>query len=76
MKTLQVRRVPDETHSVLRRRAGEAGMSLQEFVLALLNSFASQPSISEVLARAGGRAGGRVGLARAASQLRTERDRR
>ncbi len=51
-------------------------MSLQEFHLALLNSFAAQPTIAEVLARAGGRAGGRVGLARAASQLRTERDRR
>jgi plasmid stability protein len=76
MKTLQVRHVPDETHAVLRKRAAEAGMSLQEFVLALLNDFAVRPTLAEVLSRAGRRAGGRVGLARAAAQLRTERDRR
>lgn len=36
MVNLQIRNVPEETHSVLRRRASEAGMPLQEYLLALL----------------------------------------
>ena len=75
MKSLQVRDVPDSTHSALRKRAAEAGMSLQEYLLSLLNDFASRPTVTEVLARAGGRAGGKVGLAKAAADLRAERNR-
>jgi plasmid stability protein len=30
MTTIQVRHVPPETHAVLRRRAAERGMSMQE----------------------------------------------
>jgi antitoxin FitA len=73
---VQVRDVPDETHAVLRRRAGAAGMSLQEYLLAILNDLASRPTVSEVLARAGGRSGGRVGLKTAANLLREERNHR
>lgn len=50
-------------------------MSLQEYVLSILNDFASRPTVAEVIARAGGRAGGRVGLAKAAADLRAERAR-
>lgn len=73
MRTIQVRQVPDETHAVLVRRAAEAGQSLQEYLLATLNDLAARPTVEEVLARAGGRAGGRVGLSAAARQLRSER---
>jgi len=76
MKTIQVRNVPDATHAVLRRRAAEAGMSLQEYLLGLLKGSAARPTVEEVLARADGRSGGRVGLASAARDLRTERSRR
>lgn len=76
MRNVQVRNVPDRTHSVLRRRAAEAGMSLQEYLLATLNGLASRPTVEEVLARAGGRSGGRVGLAVAADDLRADRRRR
>jgi len=76
MKSLQVRDVPEQTHAVLRRRAAEAGMSLQEYLLSVLNDLASRPTVSEVLARAGGRSGGKGGLAAAAAQLRAERDAR
>ncbi len=76
MKSLQVRDVPEETHTVLRRRAAAAGMSLQEYLLATLNELASRPTVEEVLARAGGRAGGRVGLSTATKDLRAERSRR
>ncbi len=76
MATVQVRDLPEETHAVLRRRAAERGMSLQEYLLATLNDLAARPTVEEVLARAGGRAGGRVGLAAAAEGLREERDAR
>ena len=76
MKTLQVRNVPDATHAVLRRRAAEAGLSLQDYLLHLVNDVAARPSVHEVLARAGGRSGGRVSLAGAARDLRSERTRR
>lgn len=76
MKTLQVRNVPDEVHAELRRRAAQAGMSLQEYLRALLDEVVQRPTVEEVLARAGGRAGGRVRLARAAADLRAERARR
>jgi len=73
VKTIQVRNVPEETHAVLRRRAAEAGMSLQEYLLSLLQESASRPTVEEVLSRAGRRSGGRVGLAAAARHLRVER---
>lgn len=76
LKNLQVRNVSKETHAVLRRRAAEAGMSLQEYLLATLDELAGRPTVEEVLARAGGRAGGRVRLADAAKDLRAERGRR
>jgi antitoxin FitA len=76
MKTLQVRNLPDKTHAVLRRRAAEAGMSLQEYLLATLNELAERPTVREVLARAGGRSGGQVSFDTAASHLRAERDER
>lgn len=69
MATIQVRHVPPETHAVLRRRAAERGMSMQEYLVTLLSEFASKPTVEEVLSRAGGR----VGLAEAAEALRAER---
>lgn len=74
MASVQVRDLPEETHAVLRRRAVERGMSLQEYLLATLNGLAARPTVEEVLARAGGRAGGRVGLAAAVGILGEERD--
>jgi hypothetical protein len=76
MTTIQVRHVSPATHAVLRRRAAERGMSMQEYLVTLLDEVASKPTVEEVLTRAGGRAGGRVGLAEAADTLRAERDAR
>lgn len=50
-------------------------MSLQEYLSALLNELAAQPTVDEVLRRAGRRKGGRVGLASSAAHLRSERAR-
>ena len=74
MPSVQIKDVPDEVHAVLRRRAAAAGQSLQEYLRARLIAEARQPTLDEVLGRAGGRAGGMVGLAEAAALVRADRD--
>ncbi|MGH3930177.1 MAG: FitA-like ribbon-helix-helix domain-containing protein [Pseudonocardiaceae bacterium] len=74
MPSIQVRHVSSGTHAVLRRRAAELGLSMQEYLVTLLDEFASKPTVEEVLRRAGGRAGGRIGLRQAADELRADRD--
>lgn len=73
MTSVQIKDVPASTHAVLRRRAAAAGQSLQEYLLARLIAETSRPTVDEVLARAGGRAGGSVPLRDAARQLRDDR---
>jgi len=73
MKNLQVRSVPERTHAVLRRRAAHAGMSLQEYLLSMLNDTASRPTVEEVLTRIATRSGGRVRPAAAVRDIRAER---
>ena len=74
MKNIQIRNVPEKTHSVLRRRAADAGMSLQEYLLALVNEATARPTVHEVLRRAGRNTGGRVRLSDAVTDLRSDRD--
>jgi antitoxin FitA len=76
MPSVQIKHVPAEVHRVLRRRAGEAGQSLQEYLLARLTEDAAHPTLDEVLRRASERAGGRVPLEDAARAVRDERDER
>lgn len=52
MPSVQVEDVPPETHAVLRRRAAEAGQSLQEYLRSRLIEEASKPTLDEVLAKA------------------------
>lgn len=75
MPSVQIKDVPEETHAVLRRRAAAAHQSLQEYLLARLIAEASQPTLDEVLDRAGGRSGGTVPLADAVAAVRDARDR-
>jgi len=60
MPRVQIKDVPERTHAVLRRRAAAAGQSLQEYLRSRLIQEASEPTLEEVLDRAGGRSGGRV----------------
>lgn len=76
MVTVQVRNVPETVHAVLRQRAAAAHQSLQEYLRARLIAEASEPTMEEVLDRAGGRSGGAVPLAAAVAALRDDRDRR
>ena len=76
MPSIQVKDVPDEVHATLRKRAAAAGQSLQEYLLARLVAEATQPTIDEVLDRAGHRAGGRITTRDAVRAVRAERDSR
>lgn len=76
MPSVQIKGVPDNVHLVLRRRALDAGQSLQEYLLARLVEDASRPTLEEALRRAGDRAGGSVPLADSAKAIREERDAR
>jgi len=51
MKNVQVRNVPDRVHRVLQRRAAEAGQSLQEYLLQLLEESAGRLTMTEWLER-------------------------
>lgn len=76
MASIQVKNVPSDVHQTLRRRAGGAGQSLQEYLLQLLCEQARTPTLAEVLDRAGGRAGGNIGFEAAVAAVRAERDTR
>ena len=76
MPSVQIKDVPEHTHAVLRRRAAAAHQSLQEYLRARLIEDASEPTLDEVLDRAGGRSGGAVPLRDAVETLRADRDRR
>ena len=49
MATIQIRDVPDDVHRTYRRRAAEAGMSLQEFLLSDLVAGARTQTPAEVV---------------------------
>ena len=62
MTSIQIKDVPERTHAVLRQRAAAAHQSLQEYLRARLIEEADQPTLEEILDRAGGRSGGSVPL--------------
>jgi antitoxin FitA len=76
MTSIQIKDVPERTHATLRRRAAAAHQSLQEYLRAWLIREADQPTLDEVLDRAGGRSGGSVPLDTAVEVVRDDRDRR
>jgi antitoxin FitA len=76
MTSVQIKDVPEETHAVLRQRAAAAHQSLQEYLRAWLIREAGEPTLDEVLDRAGGRSGGSVSLESAVESIRADRDRR
>lgn len=76
MPSVQIKDVPVETHSVLRRRAAAAHQSLQEYLRARLIAEAASPTLEEVLGRAGEKTGGSLPLEVAVAMMREDRDRR
>lgn len=76
MPSVQIKNVPESVHGVLRARAQAAGQSLQEYTLQLLVEHAMQPTLDEVLDRAGSRTGGSISAAEAVRYIREDRDTR
>jgi antitoxin FitA len=76
MTSIQIKDVPERTHAVLRQRAAAAHQSLQEYLRAKLIEDADQPTLEEVLDRAGGRSGGSVPLEDAVAAVSADRARR
>lgn len=76
MTSVQIKDVPEETHRVLRHRAAAANQSLQEYLRSRLIEEASRPTVAEMMARAGERAGGAVSFDDATRIARDDRDRR
>lgn len=78
MATIQIRGVPDDVHRSYRRRAADAGMSLQEFLLAELVTGARTRTPSEVVAdierQMAERAGRGFASGSAAEHVRADRD--
>ena len=74
VKTIQIRNVPDTVHATLRTRAVAAGVSLSSYALAELERVAARPAVSDVLRRAGSRAGG-AATADIVAAVRDGRDR-
>jgi plasmid stability protein len=74
VKTIRVRNVPDDVHRILCSRAAAAGMSLSDYALRELARVAERPPVADLLARAGGRAGGASSDANVAA-VRAGRDR-
>lgn len=76
MPSIQVKDVPEDVHSILRRRAGASGQSLQEYLLARLVEEARTPTLAEVLDRVEHRTGGRLSLKESTRAVRADRDNR
>jgi antitoxin FitA len=76
MPSVQIKNVPEQTHAVLRQRAAAAHQSLQEYLRARLIEEASEPTLEELLERAGGRSGGSAPLEAAVAAVRSDRARR
>ena len=76
MTSIQIKDVPERTHAILRQRAAAAHQSLQEYLRARLIEEADQPTLEDVLDRAGGRSGGSISLEDAVTAIRDDRDRR
>lgn len=74
MPSIQIKNVPPEVHRVLRRRAVEAGQSLQEYLLAQLTEEAGMETAAEVFDRIDReRSGGSMPLALAVELIREGR---
>jgi antitoxin FitA len=74
MTSIQIKGVPERTHTVLRQRAAAAHQSLQEYLLRLLIEEADQATLDEVLDDAGRRSGGSFTYDDITEILRADRD--
>jgi hypothetical protein len=76
MPSVQIKDVPPEVHVVLKRRAAEAGQSMQEYLLELLIRHARTPTMEDILRRVEQRTGSAITSAFAVETLRADRESR
>ena len=76
MANIQVKDVPESVHNELRRRASDAGQSLQEYLLSQLVDVTSRPTVRDVFDRVEQHSGGRANLKATAKLVRADRDAR
>jgi hypothetical protein len=76
MPSVQIKNVPPEVHRILRERAARAGQSLQEFLLAHLVEYASEPTLAEVFERIERRGPTGITAQFAVEAIRADRDSR
>jgi len=50
MATIQIREIPNESYEVIRRRARQAGQSIQAYMRQLVIEVTSEPTAQEALA--------------------------
>ena len=74
MPSVQIKAVPEDVHAELRRRAENAGKSLQEYLVGRLVEEARRPSLDDLLDRAARHKGGRVSFRFASEAVREDRD--
>lgn len=77
MALLQVRDVPTKAHETLKARAASRGISLNRYMLDLIDREVARPTVAEVLERAAARPGRVTGseVVDAIHAAREERDR-
>lgn len=73
MTNLLIRNIPDDVHAVLTRRAQISGQSVQQYLLRLVVTDATTPTLDEVLSDIGRNEGGRIDLAQVVRDLEAER---
>jgi len=80
MATMQIRDVPDDVHRAYTRRAAEAGMSLQEYLLGELiargRSRTPAEIVAEVRQEMAAQGGRGFSTTSSADDIRADRDRR
>ena len=77
MANVTIRDLPDDVHETLRRRADEAGQSLQRYLAGELSELARNPTVAEFLDRAERRGpSGQLGSVRVEHYLREDRESR
>ena len=72
-KIIRLRKVPDRLHRILKARAGTAGMSLSDYLLAEIRRFAERPTIEQLRRRLRRRSVA-LGVGPVADAVRRERD--
>ena len=71
---LQIRNVPEATRRRIKTRAAEQGLSMNDYLLRLLEEETRQPTLAELTVRIGSRA--ERGTESSAAGIRLERDAR